>query len=98
MTKRNHNELFEAIAALESSDEAKRFLMDLCTPQEIKTFKDRFMVCKLLYSNTLSYREINKMTGVSTTTISRVARFLNGEQYKGYKSILKKIKKGEQKC
>jgi TrpR-related protein YerC/YecD len=87
----NHKEFFEAIAALKGSDEAERFLMDLCTPQEIEIFKDRFAVCRLLYSGTLTYREISKMTNVSTTTISRVARFLNGERYRGYKSILERI-------
>jgi TrpR-related protein YerC/YecD len=86
-------DLFEAISMIENKDEAKRFFMDLCTPQEIKAFNERYQVCKLLYSKKLSYREISKMTGASTTTISRVARFLNDEPYKGYKSILDKMDK-----
>jgi len=36
----------------------------------------------------LSYRDINARTGVSTTTIGRVARFLNEEPHKGYRSVL----------
>ncbi|MDR0695873.1 MAG: trp operon repressor [Holosporales bacterium] len=89
--KEGHS-LFEVIAILENADEVERFLADLCTPQEVKSFKERFAVCKLLYSQRFSYREISEMTGVSTTTISRVARFLNNEPYQGYKNVLRKMK------
>ncbi|MDR1333566.1 MAG: trp operon repressor [Holosporales bacterium] len=90
--------LFEAISMFESADEAERFLMDLCTPQEIKTFKERYAVCKLLYSQKFSYREISKMTGASTTTISRVARFLNNSPYNGYMECLKKSTERRKGC
>jgi uncharacterized protein YerC len=41
----------------------------------------------------LSYREINAATGVSTTTIGRVARFLMQERHHGYRKVLDKLKK-----
>ncbi|MDR1365359.1 MAG: trp operon repressor [Holosporales bacterium] len=99
MTDHHHGgaDLFEAIAILENADEAKRFFTDLCTPREIELFKERYAVCQLLYSGAFSYRAISKMTGASTTTILRVAKFLNDEPYKGYISILEKIQKGGEK-
>ena len=38
----------------------------------------------------MSYREINAQTGVSTTTIGRVARFLRDEPHGGYRAVLEK--------
>jgi TrpR-related protein YerC/YecD len=90
--------LFEAIAMLENADETERFFMDLCTPQEIKAFKERYAVCQLLYSQKFSYREISKITGASTTTISRVARFLNDGPYSGYVECLRKCAERKQRC
>ncbi|MDR2075139.1 MAG: trp operon repressor [Holosporales bacterium] len=91
----NIKNLFEIIPLLETPDEAERFLADLCTPQEIKILQERWKVCQLLDSGELSYREIREITGASTTTITRVARFLNDEPYMGYKILLRKIKKGD---
>jgi uncharacterized protein YerC len=39
----------------------------------------------------MSYREIASKLNASTTTITRVARFLTNEPYKGYQKILKRI-------
>jgi TrpR-related protein YerC/YecD len=84
-------DLFEAILKLTTSDEVRRFLMDLCTPQEIKAMKERWEVCQRLDSGKWSYREINEKTKVSTTTISRVARSLNDESFHGYRCVLDRI-------
>jgi TrpR-related protein YerC/YecD len=84
--------LFEAIVMLNSADEAEKFLLDLCTPQELKAMKERWQVCQMLERGKLSYREISSATGASTTTVTRVARFLNGEPYGGYRSLIDKIK------
>ncbi|MDR0942517.1 MAG: trp operon repressor [Holosporales bacterium] len=84
-------DLFEAILMLKNADEAKRFFTDLCTPKELEALKERWKVCQLLNAGTLSYREISEKTGSSTTTVTRVARFLNDEPYGGYKSLLKRI-------
>lgn len=85
--------LFEAIALIETNEEAEKFITDLCTPQEIKSLSERWKVCQLLNNEDLSYRQINQITGASTTTICRIARFLNTEPYKGYKNLLEKIRK-----
>ena len=77
-------------ALLTPKDEAEmgRLLFDLCTPAEIRTLAERWHVARLLDGTDLSYREIHDATGVSTTTIVRVARFLRQEPHQGYRRAL----------
>jgi TrpR-related protein YerC/YecD len=89
------SELFDAFLLLENTDEVKRFLRDLCSPQEIKALQERWKVCQLLEQNNLSYRDISKITKASLTTIGRVARFLKEEHYAGYKLVLEKLRSRE---
>lgn len=86
-------DLIEAILALENADECRRFLRDICTPQEISDLSDRWLVARLLDEGKLSYREIHAQTGVSVTTVGRVARFLEQENYQGYRTIIDRLKK-----
>ena len=67
--------LFNAVLTLESVEECRAFFHDLCTPAELQALADRWAVVGLL-KNGLPYREIHKLTGVSLTTIGRVARCL----------------------
>jgi TrpR-related protein YerC/YecD len=67
--------LSAALALLETAEEVRAFLRDLCTPAEIQAMSDRWAVVDCLKSG-LPYREIHRQTGVSLTTIGRVARFL----------------------
>lgn len=78
----------EGLGAVNSVDEMERFLVDLCTPAELRALSERWHVAKLLDSTELSYRDIHAKTGVSTTTIGRVARFLNNEPHQGYRAVL----------
>jgi TrpR-related protein YerC/YecD len=66
------------------------FLRDLLSENEIIEFSRRFEVAKLL-SEKISYTEIEQKTGMSSTTIARIAKFLNGEN-KGYKTAIDKLK------
>ena len=84
-------ELAEALCLTQSRDEMERFLVDLCTPAELRALCERWHVAKLLDEGEMSYREINTQTGVSTTTIGRVARFLNEEPHQGYRTILDRL-------
>jgi TrpR-related protein YerC/YecD len=82
--------LFTAVASLRSSDECRAFFRDLCTPAEIQAMADRWAVVDWLMRG-VPYREINRLTGVSVTTISRVARCLadgNG----GYSLVVRRSK------
>lgn len=67
--------LSEALASLRTAEEVKLFLEDLCTPAEVEAMVDRWRVAQLLVKGH-SYREIRQLTGVSVTTIGRVARFM----------------------
>ncbi|MDR3450524.1 MAG: YerC/YecD family TrpR-related protein [Alphaproteobacteria bacterium] len=86
-------DLIEAFLALENADECRRFLHDICTPQEIADLSERWLVARLLDDGKLSYREIHAQTGVSVTTVGRVARFLQTENYQGYRAIIDRLKK-----
>jgi TrpR-related protein YerC/YecD len=84
-------DLYKALLQIKDTAEMERFFKDLCTPQEIRTFAERWYACKLLDEGTLSYREISAQTGASLTTITRVARFLREEPHRGYRLILDRI-------
>jgi TrpR-related protein YerC/YecD len=81
--------LIAAILTLRGVDECRAFLRDLCTPAELQAMADRWAVVESLQRG-LPYREIHRQTGVSVTTIGRVARYLatgNG----GYQLAAKRI-------
>lgn len=68
--------LIEALQAMRSTEELHAFLDDLCTPAELEAIADRWRVVPLLRAG-VAYREIHDRTGVSVTTIGRVARCLD---------------------
>lgn len=84
--KRNEDALFEAVTGLRDVSECRNFFKDLCTPAELQALADRWQVVGLLQQN-LPYRRIHELTGVSVTTIGRVARFLS-EGYGGYRAAI----------
>ena len=84
--------LARALSSIESTQDMERFLVDLCTPAELRALSERWHVAKLLDEGEQSYREINALTGVSTTTIGRVARFLKDEPHQGYRTVLDRQK------
>jgi len=85
--------LFKAILKLENIKECEIFFRDLCTLEEIAEMSNRWRVVQLLGQG-LSYREIAKQTELSTTTITRVAHWIEHGSG-GYKLILKRFKKNE---
>jgi TrpR-related protein YerC/YecD len=80
--------LRQALMSPTTEEEMGRLLADLCTPAEIRTLAERWHVAQLLEAGALTYREIHDATGVSTTTIVRVARFLKQEPHQGYRLAL----------
>ena len=86
------DELAEALTRIDDKGDARTFLADLCTPAELHSLAERWHVARLLDEGKLTYREIHEATGVSTTTIVRVARFLKTEEFGGYRGILAKLK------
>lgn len=69
------HQLMQAISLLKDPEEAMAFFTDLCTPAELESMADRWQVVPLLQQG-LPYRAIHDETGVSVTTITRVARSL----------------------
>ena len=80
--------LFGAVISLRSVDECRNFFKDLCTPAELQALVDRWQVVELLQQG-LPYRKIHDLTGVSVTTIGRVARFLT-DGFGGYQVAIER--------
>ncbi len=67
--------LCEALATLTSPSQFADFLQDLCTPAELEALADRWEVVDPILDQ-VPYRKIHDQTGVSVTTIGRVARVI----------------------
>ena len=79
MYKRNTEaveKLYQAILTLKNSEECSLFFEDICTIQELETIAQRLEVAENL-AQKKSYQEVNKITGASTATISRVGKCIN---------------------
>ena len=87
--------LIRAILAVETPEEGYRFLEDVCTVKEITDMAQRLKVAKLLRAGT-SYAVINRETGVSTATISRVSRCLDYGAG-GYDLVLERLGEEEER-
>ena len=83
--------LFKAILKLKNVQGCEKFFRDLCTLAEIKEMSKRWEAVQLLDQG-LPYRQIAKQTGLSTTTVARVAHWLEHGKG-GYRLILKRFKK-----
>lgn len=84
-------DLCRALLTPQTPEEMARFLADLCTPAEVRTLAERWHVARLLEETDLTYRDIHEGTGVSTTTIVRVARFLRQEPYQAYQMAIRRL-------
>lgn len=84
-------QLARAFCTLQNEQETLNFLRDLLTPAELTEFSRRFEIVQLLTQSDLSYMEIAKKMKTSTTTVTRVALWLeNG--CNGYKTVLKRMR------
>ena len=79
--------LFEAVLSLKGAAECSAFFSDLCTPAELEALAGRWKVARLLDQD-LPYREISGKTGISTATVTRVARCLTYGREGGYRRAL----------
>jgi len=89
--KRTEDALFRAVISLTDVRECRNFFKDLCTPAELQALVDRWQVVELLQRD-LPYRKIHDQTGVSVTTIGRVARFLS-DGFGGYETAIERTGK-----
>jgi TrpR-related protein YerC/YecD len=79
--------LFAAVRALKTEAECESFFADLCTPAELDALSGRWKVARLL-DRGIPYREISEKTGISTATVTRVARCLTYGTDGGYRRLL----------
>jgi TrpR-related protein YerC/YecD len=94
LDKRNSDALYRAIVSIQTEEECRSFLEDLCTVSELKALAQRMDVAMLLDEG-LIYSEILDKTGASSATISRVNRCLHYGAG-GYKAVIPRLR--EQKA
>ena len=83
--------LCQGLLTLETAEECKHFLDDLCTASELEEMSRRLHAAKMLRENHI-YSEIAEETGLSTATISRVNRCLKyGSD--GYVTVLDRLER-----
>ena len=87
--------LYKAIACLETEEECRRFLQDLCTVSELKAMEQRYEVARML-DRGMIYSDILAETSASSATISRVNRCLTGGTG-GYERAFAKVDAEEKK-
>ena len=78
--------LYRAILSLRTPEEARRFFRDLLTDTEIKEFAERWKAARLLAGG-VPYTRIIEKTGLSSTTIARVAQWVK-KGTGGYRIVL----------
>ncbi|HVZ58444.1 MAG TPA: YerC/YecD family TrpR-related protein [Patescibacteria group bacterium] len=86
---KSEKELFQTISSIETEDECRFFLRDLLTEAEIKEFANRWKVARML-NQKIAYKQIERETGMSSTTIARIQKWLtNGMN--GYQTMINKL-------
>ena len=93
MYKRNKGnrceELYEALLQVETVEECKKFLEDLCTVKEIRALAQRLEIARRLDRGD-SYVSTVEHTGASSATVSRVNRCLEYGPG-GYRLMLRRL-------
>lgn len=91
MTKdKNIEQLYETILNLDSMNECRDFLDDLCTRKEIEQFAQRLKAAKLLKEGK-TYEQVIAEGDISSATLSRVSKCI--KYGKGYNQVIDKMKK-----
>jgi TrpR-related protein YerC/YecD len=69
------DDLADALLAMRTREEAKRFLRDLCTFPELEALAHRWQIARLVDQG-VPYLEIAQRVPSSTATVTRVAQWL----------------------
>jgi TrpR-related protein YerC/YecD len=89
ISERDLNELSSAFLCLESKNEMKKFLKDLCSTLELTNLVERFKIAQRVYKG-VPYRKISENLGCSTTTVTRVAAWVN-QGRGGYQTVFDRL-------
>lgn len=93
MKKQNQcdfTKFYQAVLTLKNEEECSAFFNDVCTIQELEALAQRMEVALRLKKGE-SYIDINKNTGASTATISRVSKYVNYGAG-GYDTVIERMK------
>ncbi|MGL4607311.1 MAG: YerC/YecD family TrpR-related protein [Eubacteriaceae bacterium] len=82
--------LAQALLSLETAEDCHLLLEDICTIKEVEDMAHRFEIAYLLYQGK-TFLDVEKITGASSATISRVNRCL--KHGKGYRKTIEKMEK-----
>lgn len=86
ITSKEIDELYKLLVSINSVEDCKNLLDDLCTNKEVEQMAERIRAAKLLMQGK-TYQEVIAQTDISSATLSRVSRCV---QYgKGYSKLLK---------
>lgn len=79
--------LYQVLLKLETMEECKVLLEDLCTRKEVANMAERLYAAQLLLEGK-TYNQVISETSISSATLSRISQCV---QYgKGYSALLKK--------
>ena len=84
-------DLLKVLLMVEGEEEGKAFFRDLLTSKELHELGLRWKVAQML-DNGDPYTQIEKDTGLSSTTIARISKWLSSGAG-GYKRMLEKWEK-----
>ena len=80
-------DLIKAFHKLKTPKQIEKFLLDICTPQELDQLVERLQIVTLLNQG-LTQRQVRDKLGVSISTVTRGARQLK-YGHGGFKFLLK---------
>lgn len=83
--------LMKVFLAMKTAKEARMFLRDLLTEKELLELGNRWQAAQML-NEKISYVKITKETGLSSTTVARISKWLK-EGMGGYRLALERISK-----
>ena len=86
--------LYQAFLSIETQEECKAFLFDLCTKNELISMSQRLEAAKMLLAGK-TYSEVTEATDISSGTLAKVSkcvRYGGG----GYERIIRK--NGAEEC
>ncbi len=83
------DDLLRAILELRDQKEARAFFRDLLTESELIEASKRWQAAKMLNDN-ISYTTIVNVTGLSSTTVARVSKWLQ-KGMGGYKLMMNRM-------
>jgi TrpR-related protein YerC/YecD len=89
VSQKDTEALYKALLTLETVEEARHFFRDLLTETEIKEFAERWKAARMLAAG-VPYTSIIDQTGLSSTTVARVAKWLK-QGTGGYRLALKRV-------